>query len=146
MTSWLYLSATSDLASPKSHIFMVQSLLRSKFEGLRSRWRISAECKNFIPFASWYIMKRLWASLSIFCLNDRRVTLWRCEDQPTWTRRRGRDPCHFRHVWPGAIWRCWDALVPEVGWFRGRCAGHRWNVGRRRRSSWVPVFPPTFYL
>ena len=43
MTSWLYLSAMRDLANPKSHIFMVQSLLSRRLDGLRSRCIISAE-------------------------------------------------------------------------------------------------------
>lgn len=96
MTSWLNLSATTDLASPKSHIFMLQSLLSSKLEGFKSLCIISAECRYLIPLQSWYKMKRLWASLSIFCLNQQDSTLWRCGDPPPCTRIPSKGLCRFR--------------------------------------------------
>lgn len=134
-----------DLANPKSQIFIVQSLLSKRFEGFKSRWMISAECRNLMPFASWYMINLLWASFSIFWLNNQIYTLWHCEDPPPWIKTRGRDPYHFRPLSPGGASQCSDDLAPAAELFIWTSFARQSSAEKHRIFFLEQVFLLIFY-
>lgn len=131
-------------ARPKSQTFMVQSELRRRFDGLRSLWMTSAECKNLIALASWYKMKRLWASFRIFCLYEEKSTQLRCAGLLPWTRIQDRGLYRFRLWGLGVAWPHWGDQFLGEGWSPGRFFEHQWSAEKHRRFFWEPRSLPSF--